>query len=97
MRITLSQFKKLKVETKSGQTLGKVYDLVFDVEGQSVVQYFVRQTIMSEKYLISRNQVISINDKKMVVEDSVKKIENESEMERGSVDVSPVAMRKIES
>jgi len=99
MRITLSQLKKLAVETKSGTKLGRVYDLVFEVEGQSVAQYFVKSSVVSmnigmDKYLISRSQVLSINDKKMVVEDSVKKIESDEEVERGGVDVRPATMRE---
>ncbi len=103
MRITLSQLKKIKVETKSGQMLGYVYDVAFETEGQSVAQYFVKSSVVSmniglDKYLVSRNQVISIDDKKMIVEDNVEKIEAKIKIGNGSkrsgVGVEPVMMRE---
>lgn len=81
MRISLSQLKKLPVETKSGSALGKVKDVVLEIEGQSVVQYEVGG-LVGKKYLIGREQVISIDDKKMIVEDNVAKIENKIKIDK---------------
>lgn len=92
MRISLSQLKKLSVETKSGFVLGKIKDIIFETEGQSILQYEVGG-LVGRKYLISREQIVSIDDKKMIVEDNVAKIENKIGIERGKVDVSPVTMR----
>lgn len=93
MRIDWTKLKRLDVETKSGVALGHVKDFVLETEGQSVLQYEVGGVI-GKKYLVSREQVISIDEKKMVVEDNVKKIENkDGENIDGRIDIEPVAMR----
>jgi len=74
MRINLKQLKKFVVETKSGMHLGKVLDVVLEIDGHSIVQYEVGGLI-SKKYLINREQVMSISDKKIIVEDNVGSIE----------------------
>lgn len=96
MRITLSQLKRLPVETKSGTKLGKVYDLVLEIEGQTIAQYHVKSAlVVGEKYLVSRNQVIEINSKKMIVEDNVKKqlIEDEPQ-KKLAVEPERIIMRE---
>jgi sporulation protein YlmC with PRC-barrel domain len=88
--ITLSGKKiiGLSVATKSGFVLGKIIDFDVDIETQSILRYFVKnrsltQQILSEKeekIIISRNQVLSIDEFKMVVDDgAVKNIEKSSE------------------
>ena len=72
MRITYKQLKKLPVEIKSGKYLGHVCDVIFEIDGQVVAQYEVSPSLLSgKKYLISREQVLSISAEKMVVDDSV--------------------------
>lgn len=93
MRINYKTIKKILVETKNGTKLGRIFNFILETEGQSVVQYEVGSMI-GKKYLIGCNQVISIDEKKMVVEDGVIKIENEIETKtNGRIDVEPVAMR----
>jgi len=72
MRISYSQLKKCQVETQSGVGLGHVCDMVLDVDGQHIVQYEVKQSMLStKKYLVNREQVVSITAEKIIVEDSV--------------------------
>lgn len=72
MRLTLKQLKKMTVETMSGTRLGKVDDIIFDIDEQMVVQYQVKHTgISGSNYLINRDQVARFEEKKMVVYDTV--------------------------
>ncbi|MFA6423857.1 MAG: PRC-barrel domain-containing protein [Candidatus Magasanikbacteria bacterium] len=71
MIINLHQLKSLPVETKSGMKLGKISEINFLVETQSVHQYIVRPSFLSGRiFLISTNQVLEINDK-IIVDDAV--------------------------
>ena len=93
MRINYKNLKKLIVETKLGIKLGSVKDIVLDTDGQNILQYEVGGMI-GKKYLVSREQVLSIDSEKMMVEDNVLKINNEERVD-GRIDVEPVAMREI--
>lgn len=74
MRITLKQLKKMTVETISGTLLGKVQDLIFDTEGQNIIQYVVKSgTLTTEEHLISRDQVVRFEEKKVIVYDTANK------------------------
>lgn len=70
MRIELKKLMKLQVQTKSGAFLGKVKNIIFETEGQTVLQYEIGE-VFGRKYLISREQIVSIDEKKMIVEDGV--------------------------
>ena len=96
MRITYKQLKKLSVETKSGKYLGRVCEVVFEIDGQLVAQYEVSPSMLSgKKYLISRDQVLSINAEKIIVSDGVMVVEvGEKGVERTAVTAEPVAMRE---
>ena len=93
MRINYKNLKLLPVETKSGQVLGYIKDIVLETEGQSVVQYEVGN-LFGKKYLVGREQVLSIDESKIIVDDNVLKIENEipSQIKLGGVDVSTAMM-----
>lgn len=72
--MSLKQLKKMTVETLSGTKLGKVQDIIFDIDGQMVVQYEVRHTgISGSDYIIHRDQVVKFEEKKMIVYDTVLK------------------------
>jgi len=77
MRITLKQLRKLSVETQSGQDLGAIKDIVFDIDSQMVAQYEVG-AMLGDHILFSREQVLSISAEKMIVEDSVVREGNQS-------------------
>jgi sporulation protein YlmC with PRC-barrel domain len=69
--MNLRQLKKLPVYTKLGIKLGKVIDINFLIETQSVSQYIVRPNFFGRILLINANQVLGINDEKIIVEDTV--------------------------
>lgn len=72
MRISLKQLENLKVETVLGKRLGKIFDIVFEIDGQLITQYSVKPSAWSTKvYLISRDQVVHFEKDKLVVDDSV--------------------------
>ena len=81
MRLSFKQLKKMPVRTMSDALLGKVSDIIFDTNGQEIIQYEVRSSsIGGEVYLISRDQVARFEDKKMVVYDTaIKKKEKQAE------------------
>lgn len=93
MRLEIKKLMKLDVQTKAGVMLGHVKDVILETEGQSVIQYEVGN-LFGKKYLVSREQVLSINESKMIVDDNVLKIEDESmtEIKLGGVDVSTAMM-----
>ena len=63
--------KKLRVETVLGTYLGHVQDVEFDTESHLVVRYVVKKWGNSQVYLIHRNQVVRVEEKRMIVEDVV--------------------------
>mgnify|MGYP001566347236 FL=1 len=95
MRISLAQLKKLEIETKSGVVLGHVKNIILETEGQNVLQYEVGG-LVGKKFLISREQVISIDEKKMVVDDNVAGEKESEEEGRRKVVIEPEgAMMKL--
>lgn len=69
---------RLPVETKSGAALGRVAGFEFDVETHGIVRYRVRPRglaagMLKKPLLVAREQVLSIDDEKMVVDDNVEK------------------------
>lgn len=75
MVINLRKLLRLPVYTESGKKLGKVFDLELDVDSQIVVRYLVKPSFLSVKnLLIQSSQVKSIKEDRIIVEDSVEKI-----------------------
>ncbi|MFH0804786.1 MAG: PRC-barrel domain-containing protein [Patescibacteria group bacterium] len=75
MNLQLRQLSNLPVYTQSGQHLGRVVDFELDSTSQSVLQYHVRSSqlireLLRQDLLVSREQVVSLTNEKMVVEDS---------------------------
>ncbi len=93
MRITLKQLKHLSVETYSGQQLGHVSDLIFEIDGQLIAQYVVKFSFLSTKqYTINRDQVVSIGSEKMIVDNSVYADNEDIKKEATSPVPEPVVM-----
>ncbi len=96
MRFSLKQLKRLPVETQSGMVLGRVFDLILEAESQSIVQYIVKPSFFSAQiYAVHRDQVLSMNNEKIMVEDNVEKI-SEKKQSKLSREPEPVAMTEIE-
>ncbi len=66
----------LPVFAQSNQSLGKISGFEIDPDSQSILKYYIKphkliKALLSEQLIIHRSQVISIDKKKMVVEDAV--------------------------
>ena len=98
MRINFKQLKKLPVETLSGTRIGKVQDIIMDLDDQSVVQYIVKSSgLGSDEHTISRDQIARFEEKRIVVYDTViKKKEKGLEKILPKFPETEVAMRKTE-
>lgn len=96
MRLSLKQLKKLKVVTVSGAELGNICDIIFEADGQTIVQYEVcKYCWCGQKFLINRGQVVRFEEKKMVVDDAVKPVEAKSEkVSSEKVSAEPAMMIK---
>lgn len=69
---------KLPVETKSGAALGRVAGFEFDAESHAILRYRVRPKglaarVLKRPLLVAREQVLSVDAEKMVVDDGVEK------------------------
>ncbi|MFH2062895.1 MAG: PRC-barrel domain-containing protein [bacterium] len=76
MRCRDTQLHGLPAVTESGQTVGKLSGLVVDTASHDVVQYAVRKSgalskLLPRELLVSRGQVVSLDDRQLVVRDSV--------------------------
>lgn len=76
MNLRKEQLIGLPVYTQSGQHLGKVADFEFDSSAHLIRCYFVKSRdiikgLLQNELSISREQVISISEEKMIVEDSI--------------------------
>lgn len=74
MNISINPLK-LTVTTESGAHLGRVVDITIDPDTQAVVSYHVKPSrlmpdMVAAPLIISRNQVISIDQRQMVVDDA---------------------------
>ncbi len=72
------QLFKLPVYTKSGLHLGRLVGFEIEIESQMITHYQVRPKGLSARLfktplLVAREQVVSITEEKMIVEDNVEK------------------------
>ncbi len=69
------KIKNLPTYTKSGDFLGKIDGIEINCQTQVVARYIIKSSkiinrLTSHKLIVSASQVISLDNKKMVVEDS---------------------------
>lgn len=69
MMLSSQTLLRLPVVTRNGVRLGKIVGFDFEAETQTIMRYHVRRTFFRTQFLISRTQVVSINEKEMIVED----------------------------
>lgn len=103
MILSNKNFIGLSVVTKSGFVLGKIINFDVEVETQLILRYFVKNRSLTSKLLseeveeiiISRNQVLSLDEFKMVVDDGVvKNVEKSSEFKIAQKNV-PAMTREL--
>jgi uncharacterized protein YrrD len=76
MLISQKQFKKIRVETLSGQFLGYVSDFEMETDTGVIEKYYVKSSylmagLFEGKLLIHKSQIINFDDEKIIVEDKV--------------------------
>lgn len=71
MALSCKKIIGLPVYTKSNQHLGRVKNLEIDSVSQAVINYIVNRGFWSEELVINRNQIISLEQDKLVVDDGV--------------------------
>ncbi|MBU0707889.1 hypothetical protein KKG41_05970 [Patescibacteria group bacterium] len=76
------QLIKLPVCTQSGDQLGYIIRYGIDELEQSIRRYYIKphqgiKSIFDKELIVTREQVIRIEKKKMVVEDAVLKVKSE--------------------
>ena len=71
MLINLHNLTHIPVVTESGEKLGRVYDINFDIDTQCVKSYVVKKHMLSTPKLIKPEQVLSISKDKIIVEDAL--------------------------
>lgn len=74
--ISVKAILGLSVETRSGEKIGSVVGAILDPSSHTIVQYEVRPPFLKEgpfpkTRLINPKQVVSMDEKKMIVEDLV--------------------------
>ncbi len=72
------KLRNLPGETKGGTGLGRVIGFDVELESQSILRWRVRPNglasrMLSHPLIVSREQVLSISEEKMVVDDAVEK------------------------
>jgi sporulation protein YlmC with PRC-barrel domain len=74
MKISSDDLLGLPVYTQSGSHLGKVTGVDVEIDSHLITHYHVRTGLIKDLWhhelLIAREQVISVNAKKMIVDDS---------------------------
>lgn len=73
MRLRDDQVRGLPAFTESGERVGTVHGLVLDTGSQEVIQYSITRmrtlrAPFTKELLVSRTQVVSIDEEKMVIE-----------------------------
>lgn len=94
MRMSLKQLKHLSVETASGTPLGHIHDLIFEIDGQLIAQYLVKPSIVGAELTVGRDQVLSITETKMLVDDNVKKIKIKEVKIKKTISPNPILARE---
>lgn len=100
MIIPWEKLNNLPVETESGQGIGRVYGLDVETESSLIKNYRVKSKgiikgFLASELIISRDEVISISEEKMVVNDAT--ITEKSAVAEKVKAIQPQAGAKISS
>jgi sporulation protein YlmC with PRC-barrel domain len=81
--LTKEKIIGLSVYTYSGKFLGKIIDLESAPQSEIVIKYIIEpdsliKTILGTRLIISPEQIISLTEEKMVVEDNCQKIKDQA-------------------
>ncbi|MBN1584760.1 PRC-barrel domain-containing protein [Candidatus Uhrbacteria bacterium] len=90
MRLSDSAVRKLAVVTETGDPIGRVRGMVIDTDSHQVIQYLVTRnrslpSLLPGDLLIHFSQVVSMDDRRMVVRGTVTEMESAAEVFRQQV------------
>lgn len=85
MYINEQKLIHLPVFTESGEKLGHVVDIEIDLEAHVIRKYIVGTRFRKDTYLVTPAQILKIDDKQIVVEDTVSKVPEESSEKKSVV------------
>ena len=76
MIIPWERLKNLPVETESGEQIGRLSGFDLSSDGQDIKNYRVKasgmiKALLNRELLIGREQVVSINDERLIVPDAL--------------------------
>ena len=84
MLINTEQLIGLKVETESGDYVGRVQSFDLDVDAQCARTYHIKRSLLeggmfSEELMVHHKQIVAITSEKMIVSDNVVKYKEREE------------------
>lgn len=91
MLLGARELLNLPVVTESGVHLGRLKNFEFEAESQTILRYGVQRSLLGALFLVSRDQVVSIDAKKMVVEDALVPMIGKRELAMQKPNVLPEA------
>ena len=75
MNLTNNDLIHLPVETQGGQYLGRISSFEIEPASQSIIRYYVKTGLIKglwhQELAVSKNQVVSVDSQKMIVEDNI--------------------------
>jgi sporulation protein YlmC with PRC-barrel domain len=82
MRISSKKLLHLPVFTESGENLGKIAEIIVNIDTHLIEQYVVHashliEDIFAKELVIDNSQILSINNDRMVVNDLISKKNSE--------------------
>lgn len=86
MNLDSKEIINLPVETQSGKKLGRVTHYIIESESQSVTKYFIKapnlkiSNLFGDELMIDRGQVVSLSQKKMIVDDNIRTVKQKKEI-----------------
>lgn len=94
MRLSISKLIGRKVYTRSQVYLGKVRDVIVDLDSETIEQYEVSKFgFWSQNYLINQKQVVGYKDNMIIVEDAKwEEVQTEKESENSNGRRSPAML-----
>ena len=87
------EFIGLNVVSKKGEKLGKVSDYVVDTQTFKIMQFTVKRPLfkgfLDPELILSRKEIVEIDDEKVIVKDSEEKVKKMAAVARGEKMAAP--------
>lgn len=100
MLISNKKLNKIKVQTQSGLYLGQIQGFELETDTGNIEKYYVKNRkllggLFEESLIISKTQIISFDETKMVVDDAtVKSLAKEKKVLNHIEEINPIITSK---